>query len=145
MYIQPNEPLVSADAGGGQVVLRYLAASNAGDRVAVEELLADDATFTLWGRLPVSGTTVGKRAIIESLMPGARKLFQPGTLQLHPLHMMVDGDHVVAEVHAVGTSAAGIAYDTQYCMIFQVCEGRIHAVREYMDTSYAESVLCPQL
>ncbi|WP_327112484.1 nuclear transport factor 2 family protein [Nocardia sp. NBC_01730] len=130
---------------GVEVVLRYLAASNAGDRAAVEELLADDATFTLWGRLPVSGTTVGKRAIVESLMPGARKLFQPGTLQLQPLHVMADGDHVVAEVHAEGTSAAGLAYDTQYCMVFQVCDGQIHVVREYMDTSYAETVLCPHL
>lgn len=145
MYTRPNEPSVSTGADGVEVVLRYLAASNAGDRAAVEELLADEATFTLWGRLPVSGTTVGKRAIVESLMPGARKLFQPGTLQLRPLHVMADGDHVVAEVHAEGTSAAGTAYDTQYCMVFQVCDGQILAVREYMDTSYAETVLCPHL
>ncbi|WP_157187609.1 nuclear transport factor 2 family protein [Nocardia vinacea] len=136
---------MSAGTDSAQVVLRYLAASNTGNRAAVMELLADEASFTLWGRLPVSGTTAGKRAIVESLMPGARKLFQPGTLQLRPLHLMVDGDYVVAEVHAQGISAAGVAYDTQYCMVFQVRDGQISAIREYMDTSYAESVLCPHL
>lgn len=136
-----NEPLVT----GTDLVLRYLAASNAGDRTVVEELLSEDATFTLWGRLPVSGTTIGKRAIIESMMPGARALFRPGTLQLQPVHVIADAGHVVAEVHATGTSAAGLVYDTHYCMVFQVHAGQIHAIREYMDTSYAETVLCPNL
>ncbi|MEV3962748.1 nuclear transport factor 2 family protein [Nocardia sp. NPDC050193] len=137
--------MTGTGTGSAEAVLRYLAASNAGDRAAVEELLAEEATFTLWGRLPVSGTTIGKRAIVESLMPGARALFRPGTLQLQPMHVMADGDHVVAEVHATGISASGLTYDTQYCMVFQVHAGQIHAIREYMDTSYAETVLCPHL
>lgn len=145
MCTRPDESCTGAGTGGAEVVLHYLAASNAGDRAAVEGLLAEEATFTLWGRLPVSGTTIGKRAIIETLMPDARALFRPGTLQLRPVHIMTDGDHVVAEVHATGISASGLTYDTRYCMVFQVRAGQIHAVREYMDTSYAETVLCPHL
>ena len=42
-------------------------------------------------------------------------------------------------------SRAGIEYDNEYCGVFLVEDGRIRAVREYMDTGYAARVLFPEI
>lgn len=126
------------------MVRGYVDASNAGDGAAVIGALAEDASFTLWGDLPVSGTYAGRRAIVEQMMPAARELFQPGTLQLTIETLAIDGRRAFAEVSSTGTSAAGAPYEGHYCMVFELAaDGRIEAIREYMDTAYARRVLCP--
>ena len=125
-----------------EIVRRYIDASNEGDRATIAASFTDDATFTIWGEMPVSGTTVGKQSIMEEFLPAARTLFQPGTLHLQVDRILADGDHVIAEVKAHGKSAAGELYENEYCMVFEMRDGRISALREYMDTAYAQRVLC---
>jgi ketosteroid isomerase-like protein len=45
-----------------------------------------------------------------------------------------DGDTVVAEVRLEATLAHGGHYDNDYCFVFELEDGRIRQVREYMDT-----------
>lgn len=124
-----------------ETVRRYIEASNKADSASIADSFSDDATFTIWGDMPVSGTAVGRKAILEEFLPAARTLFRPGTLHLHIDRMMVDGAHAVAEIQARGQSAAGEPYENAYCMVFEVRDGRIRTIREYMDTAYAKRVL----
>lgn len=125
----------------GDIVRRFVEACNRGDRVVIARLLAEEATFTIWGDLAVSGTTSGRAAIVHEFMPAAWAMFAPNTLQLRVETLVADGDRVAAEVLAVGVTAAGDPYRNRYCMVFDVRAGAIHAVREYMDTAYAARVL----
>lgn len=44
------------------------------------------------------------------------------------------GDIVVVEERMQATLANGGRYDNDYCFVFELVGGRIHRVREYMDT-----------
>lgn len=44
------------------------------------------------------------------------------------------GDTVVVEERMQATLANGGRYDNDYCFVFELVGGRIHRVREYMDT-----------
>jgi len=48
--------------------------------------------------------------------------------------LFADRETVVAEVRMQATLASGGHYDNDYCFIFELRDGRIHRVREYMDT-----------
>jgi hypothetical protein len=45
-----------------------------------------------------------------------------------------DGDTVVVEEHMQATLAHGGHYENDYCFVFELRDGLIHRVREYMDT-----------
>jgi ketosteroid isomerase-like protein len=45
-----------------------------------------------------------------------------------------DGDTVIVEERMRATLANGGHYDNDYCFIFEMQDGRIRRVREYMDT-----------
>lgn len=121
------------------VVRRYLAATNAGDRATIADCLAENATFTIWGDLPISGTVAGKSAIMAEFLPQARQLFR--SLQQHVTTIVTEGEIVVTEIHARGETAHGAEYRNSYCIVFETKNGLITAIREYMDTAQAKRVL----
>jgi uncharacterized protein len=48
--------------------------------------------------------------------------------------MFADGNVVITEARLRGTLARGGSYDNDYCFIFELRDGLVHRVREYMDT-----------
>jgi ketosteroid isomerase-like protein len=49
-------------------------------------------------------------------------------------------ERIVVETHTTGRSAAGVAYDNRIACVFDLRDGRIAAVREYLDTIHAADV-----
>jgi ketosteroid isomerase-like protein len=49
--------------------------------------------------------------------------------------LYADSDIVVAETRLQATLAGGQRYDNDYCFIFEMRDGRISVMREYMDTA----------
>jgi ketosteroid isomerase-like protein len=48
--------------------------------------------------------------------------------------VFADGDHVVVEQHFEATLAGGGRYENDYRFVFELCDGLIVQVREYVDT-----------
>ncbi|OMC22831.1 MULTISPECIES: nuclear transport factor 2 family protein [unclassified Mycobacterium] len=48
-----------------------------------------------------------------------------------------EGDTVVVEAHASGTSRDGVEYDSPFVCIFETRDGQIVSMREYSDTKSA--------
>ena len=48
--------------------------------------------------------------------------------------MYADGDTVVIEMTISATLANGRAYKNEYCFIHQIADGKVVAIREFMDT-----------
>ncbi|WUD62868.1 nuclear transport factor 2 family protein [Nocardia sp. NBC_00511] len=46
-----------------------------------------------------------------------------------------DGDRVIVEETMSATLANGNSYRNDYCFVFELRDGLIHRVREYMDTA----------
>lgn len=125
----------------GAVLRRYLDALVGGDIATIADSFAENATWSMHGDLPVSGTHHGRESIMSFLI-GAGSLFVAGTQRFELGDPLVDGEHAVLEWRVTGTGAAtGLPYDNRYAGIFVVRDGRIVEVREYLDTRHAASVL----
>ena len=128
-----------------QTVQRYLDALLAGDLDVIRDSFTEDATWTMHGDLPIAGPWKGRDAIVDDFLRqlGAT-LFEPGSQRFEFPLLIAAGDTVVLEWRVQARSRAGVAYDNEYCGVFVVDDGRIRAVREYMDTAYAARVLFPE-
>jgi hypothetical protein len=49
-------------------------------------------------------------------------------------NLYADGRTAILETRLRATLASGRDYDNDYCFIFELKDGRVHRVREYMDT-----------
>jgi uncharacterized protein (TIGR02246 family) len=133
-------PAAGTPADSRTVVERYLAALRAGDVSAVRELFAPDATWRLDGDLPISGTWEGRDAILGEFLATARGRYEPESLEIEVTGMVVEGDRVALEWTSRARTLAGEPYENFCAAVFRVGAGRIRAVREYMDTEYAQRV-----
>jgi ketosteroid isomerase-like protein len=86
----------------------------------------------------LSGVRSGKEAIIGFLRRVAQTF--PSGLPSEARHSYADGDTVILEMTNRGMTATGRPYENDYCFVFEVEQGRIHAIREYVDTQKAATV-----
>jgi uncharacterized protein len=52
-------------------------------------------------------------------------------------------ERIVVETHTTGRSATGVDYDNRIVCVFDLRDGLIAAVREYLDTIHAADVFTP--
>ena len=125
-----------------QVVRRYLDALVAGDLDAIRDSFAEDATWTIFGELPIAGPWIGRDRIVDDFLTTVGgSLYEPGSVSFAFPTLVADGPVVALEWRVNARTADGAEYANAYCGIFEVRDGRIARVREYLDTAYAERVL----
>jgi len=76
---------------------------------------------------------LGREAIVQFLSKEMHRLFVKD-LALTFTGLFSDGPVVILEQRLQATLAGGRTYDNEYCFIIELQDGRIHRVREYMDT-----------
>jgi ketosteroid isomerase-like protein len=115
------------------VVLRYLELSNSGQREAADELEHPEIRFWISGRLLMSGelTKAQHRKASASLFA----IF-PNGYRLDIKTVTSAPGRVVLEVRGEGQLTDGTMYTPDYCMIFELDDGLITSMREYIDTEY---------
>jgi hypothetical protein len=120
---------------------RYVAALQAGDDAAIRASFAEDATWTLEaGDLPISGTWEGRDAILDDFLGTALAHYEPGSISLEVTAMIAERDQVVLQWTSRARTRDGDPYENGCLGVFTVRDGKIRAVREYMDTLYAREV-----
>jgi uncharacterized protein len=77
---------------------------------------------------------IGRQAITHFLAHEFSRLFV-SDVAVDFRGFYVDGDRVVVEETMTATLANGNAYRNDYCFVFQLRDGLIRRVREYMDTA----------
>ena len=123
------------------VLARYVAAVEAEDGETIGASFADDATWTLAGELPISGTWVGRQAIVSEFLPTAMSHYAPGSVSLEITRMIAEGDNVALQWTSRARTLDGNPYENHCIGVFTVRDGKITSVREYMDTHYAYRAL----
>ncbi|MFF1921044.1 nuclear transport factor 2 family protein [Streptomyces sp. NPDC058221] len=77
---------------------------------------------------------VGKKAIVRFLADDFPRLFvRDVSVTFHGIH--ADGPRVIVEETMTATLADGNHYANDYCLVFELRDGLVHRVREYMDTA----------
>src|SRR5271170_5092423 len=121
-------------------VMKFFEGINAGDMNAAADAFAEDATFWVPGSLPFSGTLHGRTAILEKNLLPSVKLSVPGTLKVEVRNIIAEGDMVAAEWVTSRKTISGRDYVNYFHGLFQVRDGKIQSLREYLDTLYAKEV-----
>jgi uncharacterized protein len=125
-----------------QVVQRYLDALVDGDVDAIRESFAEDATWTIYGDLPIAGPWTGRDQIVDDfLVTVTGSLFEPGSQRFEFPTLIAEGDTVALEWSVKARAASGADYDNSYCGIFIIRDGKIQTIREYLDSGYAAHAL----
>ncbi|MBO1337432.1 nuclear transport factor 2 family protein [Streptomyces sp. VRA16 Mangrove soil] len=120
------------------VVTRFLEAIGAGDLETLTNSLSPEASWVYPSKdLPISGTWQGRDTILGDLLATAGDLFAPGTgLTITVTSVVAEGETVVAEWTATGTSAGGRPYENRGAGVCTVRDGLITEIREYSDTHH---------
>lgn len=127
-----------------QVVLSFLEYFSAGKPDAALALMADTATWWVAGKpdmFALAGTKT--KAQFAELLQGIGAAMPKG-LRVTPKGLTAEGDRVAIEAESYGETARGKIYHNQYHLLFEVRDGKIQAVREYLDTMHAKEVLVDQ-
>lgn len=113
-----------------------------GDGDAFMALFADDMEWEVRGSSLWSRKAEGREAVMAKV---AGPLFSrlDGPYRNIPEWIIADGDKVVVTAAGDGLTTDGKRYRNDYCFVFTMRDGRIVAVREYMDGAIADEVLGP--
>ena len=127
-------------ATGREVVERYFEVIEATVKeepapFPLQEIFAVDATWAFPGRLPFSGGHVGRDRIFADFLAGVAAVFEPA-LEVQDLVIVGDGPVVGAEYRVLKRTTTGHDFDAYIVQFFEVRDGLIVAVREYVDVDY---------
>lgn len=122
------------------VAQQYVSAAEAGEKHAIRDLFAHDATWTLAGDLPISGVWEGRDAIVDEFLATAMSYYEPGSISLKITGMIAEHDQLVLQWTSRARTRDGRPYENGCIGVFTIRDGQIQAVREYMDTLYAHDV-----
>ncbi|MCH2170553.1 nuclear transport factor 2 family protein [Myxococcota bacterium] len=124
-------------------VLAYLESIRVGDRALAYAAFAEDATWTTPPSLPWPGFFQGRKAIFDEYFAVDKGLFTTGveSYDLENTNVVAAGESVVVEMRHRAVGLDGQRYETDHCLVFEVRDGLIHAVREYIDSHYLHQQL----
>lgn len=128
------------------IVREFFAALGRGDIDGALASMTEDATFWIAGSTGMSG--LHDKGWFENNLrgdnPDWRRPPFAGPLQTTIMGMTAEGDRVAVELESHGELANGSIYHNQYHHVFELRDGRITAVREYMDTMLAQATFCEE-
>jgi len=111
-----------------------------GDPDQISAVLTEDAE---WLSPPGNATAValktthhmvGSKAIVRFFAEELPRLFvRDLAVDFHGSH--TDGERVTVEATMAATLANGGHYSNDYCFVFELRDGLIHRIREYVDTA----------
>ena len=119
---------------------RFFELFSASDIAGALALMTDDATWTIPGKKELTPTAgvyskerIGRlfRRMIDNLTTG---------LRMTVASCLAEGDRVALEVTSSGDLKNGREYRQEYHFLMEFRDGKISAVREYLDTQHAHHI-----
>jgi len=99
----------------------------------VFDLLADDASWTIVGTTPVSGTYRSRQAFLDTVIgPFGARMASPLVPTVRGLY--AEGDTVIAYFEGAGTAKDGRPYFNVYTWFLTLKDGKVVEVTAFFDT-----------
>ena len=124
-----------------KLVLGFFEDMSAGNAEAFLGAMADNATWWVAGNpkdFPLAGTKT--KAEFTKLLGGIGEVMPKG-LKITPKGVTAEGNRVAVEAESYGEHASGKIYNNLYHFMVECENGKVTAVREYLDTMHANDVL----
>jgi uncharacterized protein len=129
--------MVRADNENERLVLEFFATLSTGDLARVRPLLHEDVTWIPQVKdIPGAGTYRGHKGVIDEFLAPVRGLFAPGDPKTTVKSIVSKGPLVMVESQGLGKLADGRTYDNRYAWAIEIRDGKVFAIREYMDSFY---------
>lgn len=122
-----------------EIVIEFVDAVSAGDTEGILKHLAEDLTWTFFGSHRFAGTMHGKDELMQGLFAIVGEVLEDG-IKVKVSATIADGDFVVVEGKGQARSKAGLDYNNDYCLVFEVRDGKIRKVRQYLDSELVTRV-----
>jgi ketosteroid isomerase-like protein len=119
-----------------EIVMGFLEAFSAGDVPGVAARLHDEGTWWVAGTIEGLSGTYSKEQMV-SLLPNFTTIYKEGALRITPRQMTAEGDRVAVEAEGYAELNNGRVYKPHYHFLFQIADGKVKLVKEYMDTHHA--------
>lgn len=117
----------------------FFEAMNKGDVNQIVNAYAEDGLLQTMGNTLISG--VFPKPDIAAAAAGIYDVFPRG-IRFTVTNMIGDGDKVAVEASSEGEHISGQIYSNEYHFLFQLENGKIKSLKEYMDTERVTDVLC---
>jgi len=123
-----------------EMVVATWTAFGSGDIKTAFANMADNVSWLIPGNIPgTSGVKRGKDEILK-FMSGIGNVFPEG-LKSEITRAHATDDAVILELTNRGKVSNGKFYENEYCFVFELENGKIRRIREYVDTQKAKDIL----
>lgn len=122
-----------------QFVETFFDSMNSGDIDTMVNCYHNDGYLWTKGHTLISG-----KYTKEQVQAAAGAIYEafPEGISFDILHMTAEGDRVAVEATSAGMHASGRLYENEYHFLFHIRDGKLLALKEYMDTERVTDVLC---
>lgn len=123
-----------------QQVKELFDALKKGDNTQFFKNVADDVNWQVMGTHPLAGRYVTKESFLKATFQRLAKVLQEGVI-LKVNDVFVDGDTAIVEMESLSTAKNAKPFNNTYCWIVRFKDGRIIAVRAYVDSALVKQLL----
>jgi len=116
------------------LVLRAIAALEAGDYEAYLAYLAEDVRFYTIGTTPYSGLIVGRQAVWDQVLGKTTQSIGEGGYREEIVRVICEDDVVAVQSRGHEQTTAGVDYNNEYACFYVVRAGEIAEITFYLDT-----------
>ena len=133
---------MQADNDNERLVLKFFETLSAGDYDSVKAMFHPEATWTVMAQgIPGSGVHKGVNTIVdEFMMPIRQGLFEDNDPKILADSICSKGSLVAMESRGVGRMKSGKNYHNLYAWFVEIKDGKVFAIREYMDSQYVTTL-----
>jgi uncharacterized protein len=129
--------LLTGDTDNERTVLEFFRILSTGDIEAIRQTLHDEVTWEPQVKdIPGAGTYRGKKGVCDEFLAPVRGMFAPGDPKTTVKSIVSKGPLVMCESEGLGKLQDGRTYHNRYAWAVEVRDGKIFAIREYMDSYY---------
>jgi uncharacterized protein len=129
--------MIKTNSESERLAVEFFNTLGTGNLEAIRALLHEDATWIPMVRdIPGAGKHVGRKGIVDEFLAPIRGMFRPGDPKVDIKTITSNGPLVMMETHGLGALADGRTYDNHYAWAVEIKDGKIFAIREYMDSLY---------
>lgn len=130
---------ISVEQQNKQTVTEFMEVFSTGDVDGILSRMTPDATWWVAGTLDgISGTK--DREGFGEMLSGLSTATTTGAIRLTPLAFTAEGERVAVETESYTEMTNGRVYNNFYHFVFIVRDGKIAAVKEFLDTEHTRAV-----
>jgi ketosteroid isomerase-like protein len=129
--------MVKATNDSERLYLEFFDTLSSGDLERIRATFHDDAVWQVQVKgILGEGAHRGKKAIVDDFLAPVRGMFKPGDPKVTVTSMASQGPLVLGECVSRGTFVDGRPYENLYVFVLEFSDGKVHQLREYMDSLY---------